>query len=150
MSATFPREAVVESKIKVKLLDKNAILPTKANPTDAGFDLYSVEEGTIYPNSVTVIGTGVSMAIPTGFFGLIKPRSGMSFKNGVSALAGVIDSDFRGEIKVILTSESEIRYKVGARVAQIVIIPIPSFSMVEAVDLSETNRGEGGFGSSGK
>jgi len=137
----------------IKLSD-TATLPTKANESDAGFDLYASKEVVLYdgPNLVC---TDISMEIPEGYVGLIWPRSGLSAKHGIDVLAGVIDSGYRGEIKVCLQmahrEEGTPLYKVekGDRIAQILIQEVPRFKLIEAEALSDSNRGAKGFGSSG-
>ena len=138
--------------VKVKRLSNNSTVPTRTNITDAGWDLYSDEHVVIANKQRDTISTGVSIEMPDGYAGLIWPRSGLSVKSGLDVLAGVIDSGYRGEIKVCLynTSESDVEIKKGDRVAQIVFQEVPSVEMVEAEVLCGTNRGQDGFGSSGK
>ena len=138
--------------IKVKKLSDNTILPSKANDSDAGWDLYSSENASIPPSSRLLVGTSVSMAIPSDSVGLIWPRSGLAVKKGVDVFAGVIDSGYRGEIKVCLfnSSDKTVEITEGDRIAQILIQKINNVTFKESDDLSETSRGRGGFGSSGK
>ena len=153
-------------KLKVKRLSKDAILPTKNNSSDAGFDLYAAEYATLHQGKQVLVSTGIAMEIPEGHVGLIWPRSGLSAKEGVDVLAGVIDSGYRGEIKVCLLKEyfintSEIMlgcyggpstsYSInkGDKIAQILIQEVPQFEIVESTDLSMSDRGSNGFGSSG-
>jgi len=141
------------SWIEVKKLDENAALPTKANPSDAGWDLYSSEDKEIPPLSRTIVGTDVSMAIPMGYVGLIWPRSGLAVKHGLDVFAGVVDSGYRGEIKICLFNSNTsdiVHVKKGDRVAQLLFQEIPSFILLETEVLGDTDRGEKGFGSSGK
>lgn len=143
--------------IKVKRLHDEAIIPDRANIGDAGLDLYSIEEKILPPGGRDLFKTGISVAIPEGFAGLITPRSGLAYKNGVTVLntPGLIDSGYRGELGVILYNVGRpqgypIHYvRKGDKIAQLVIIKTPYFSLCEVDELSETQRGKGGFGSSG-
>jgi dUTP pyrophosphatase len=145
-------------KVRVTRSHQEAKIPTKSNLSDAGWDLYSIEDTEIYEGKRKIIRTGISLQIPDGFVGLIWPRSGMSVKHGVDVLAGVIDSGYRGEIMVCLyntNTESEIghnsvKIKRGDRIAQILFQEVPEVMMVEVEDLSSSDRGDKGFGSSGK
>ena len=138
-------------EIKVKKISTSAITPTKANEFDAGWDLYASEDAIIDPSKAELISTDISFAIPDGYVGLIWDRSGMAAKRGLHRFAGVIDSGYRGEIKVCLWNSSD-KYCVinaGERIAQILFQEVPSFTMVEVNSLEDTDRGTGGFGSSG-
>ena len=139
-------------EIKVQRLNSEAIIPTKANLSDAGWDLYAAEDAIIAPSARELISTGVAIAGPEGFVGLIWDRSSMAAKRGVHRFAGVIDSGYRGEIKVCLWNASD-RYCVvnrGERIAQILFQQVPPFTLIEVFSLDDTDRGRGGFGSSGK
>ena len=138
-------------EIKVKKISTSAITPTKANEFDAGWDLYASEDAIIDPSKTELISTDISFAIPEGYVGLIWDRSGMAAKRGLHRFAGVIDSGYRGEVKVCLWNSSD-KYCVinaGERIAQILFQEVPSFTMVEVNSLDDTDRGTGGFGSSG-
>lgn len=137
---------------QVKLLNSNAIVPTKATPGSAGSDLYSAEELIIPSKKWKAVSTGISIRIPTDCYARIAPRSGLAFKNGIDIFAGVVDSDYRGEIKVIMMNngESDFEVRIGDRIAQIIFERIYEGVLVEVEELDETKRGEGGFGSSGK
>ena len=138
-------------EIKVKKISASAITPTKANKFDAGWDLYASEDAIIDPSKTELISTDISFAIPEGYVGLIWDRSGMAAKRGLHRFAGVIDSGYRGEVKVCLWNSSD-KYCVinaGERIAQILFQEVPSFTMVEVNSLEDTDRGTGGFGSSG-
>tara|TARA_B100002019_G_scaffold285319_1_gene294134 strand:+ start:1223 stop:1711 length:489 start_codon:yes stop_codon:yes gene_type:complete len=141
----------VEPKLKVKKLDPEAIVPTRANKTDAGYDLYALADIQIPAINHKLIKTGISMSIPEGYVGLIWPRSGLAYKSGLDVFAGVIDSGYRGDIGVILYNSRMDHYQVkkGDRIAQIVFQKVEGFDLVEVKDLDGTQRGEGGFGSSG-
>lgn len=139
--------------MKIKLLDENARIPTFANSGDAGADLYSIESLTIPVRSQRLIRTGIALEIPAGYVGLVRPRSGLATKAGIGMnSSGVIDSGYRGEISVTLINHSAVPYTVtvGQRIAQILFVPVVAgfaFNIVD--DLSETERGENGFGSTG-
>ena len=139
-------------EISVQRLTNSAIIPTQANSSDAGWDLYASEDAIIEPGQQELISTDISMAIPEGYVGLIWDRSGMAAKRGIHRFAGVIDSGYRGEIKVCLWNASK-QYCVinkGDRIAQILFQPIPTVDLVEVDNLDATERASGGFGSSGK
>ena len=139
-------------QIKIKLLSNFAKIPTKTNEEDAGWDLYSTQEVLIAPGCRAIISTGISAEIPDGYVGLIWPRSGLSIKQGSDILAGVVDATYRGEIKVCIHNcdkLSDMHILPGDRIAQILFQEIPKFELVEVEELSETQRGGKGFGSSG-
>ena len=125
----------------------------RANPTDAGADLSAAEDEFIPPLSRRTVRTGVFMEIPEGYYGRIAPRSGLAHNHGIDVLAGVVDSSYRGEIRVVLfnTDKDEpFQIQAGDRIAQMIIERHYNFEFVEVEDLSETTRGESGFGSTGK
>ena len=138
-------------KVKVMKLDAGATIPKYAKPGDAGMDLYAVSES-FDDHGNYVYGTGLAMEIPEGYVGLIFPRSSISkTAHSLRNAVGVIDSGYRGEIMMkydINTLNSPV-YKVGDRIAQIIILPYPQIEFEEAWELSKTQRGKGGFGSSG-
>lgn len=137
--------------IEVQKLKPEAKIPTKAHTTDAGFDLYADRAYTIEAGKTMIVCTGISMAIPRDYAGLIWDRSSMGVK-GLHRFAGVIDSDYRGEIKVCIHNASDDVYQVaeGDKVAQLIVQAVPSFFIKEVDSLEETERGNKGFGSSGK
>lgn len=138
--------------MKVKRLTEDAIIPTRGTPGSAGLDLYASEDSVIEGCCEwAMIGTGISVVIPEGHVGMIRPRSGLAVKHGIDVLAGVIDSDFRNELKVILINHGENEYyvKKGDRIAQLVVHQVDMTDPVEVEDLDETDR-KGGFGSSGR
>jgi dUTP pyrophosphatase len=142
--------------IKIKKVNPLAKVPSRANPTDAGADLFSVVHDFIPPLTRKLIKTGISIEIPESpikrYYGRIAPRSGLAFKNGIDVLAGVIDSGYRGELGVVLFNsdkDKEFEIKIGDRIAQLIIEAHYNFEFEEVLDLSETERGEGGFGSTG-
>jgi dUTP pyrophosphatase len=138
-------------ELRCKRLSNDAILPTRTHDTDAGWDLYSSGDQFIMPGRWGLVDTGISMEIPKGYAGLIWPRSGLAVKKGVDVFAGVIDSGYRGEIKVCLFNSSNLHVEIqkGDRVAQILFQEVPKITMVEVEDLNGSKRGVGGFGSSG-
>lgn len=144
--------AKARDAILVKKLSEDAIVPTKANRSDAGWDLYSLSDASLDPGTRALIKTGISLEIPSGYVGLIWPRSGLAVKNGIDVFAGVVDAGYRGDVGVCLhnSSEQKVEIKQGDRIAQILFQPVPHFRLVESSDLTSTERGEGGFGSSGK
>ena len=140
-------------KLLVKKLAEDAKLPEKAHPTDAGFDLFSVEEKEILPGEYKLIKTGISIELPTNTEAQIRPRSGLALKNGITVLntPGTIDQNYRGEIGIILINHGRETFIVEKqmKIAQMVILPILDIVIDEVVELSETDRGKGGFGSTG-
>ena len=138
--------------IFVQLLDNNAKVPTKANPNDAGFDLYSVLDTVIPPKQRKTVRTGIAIQMPDHLAGLIWPRSGLSVKQGIDVLAGVVDSGYRGEIMVCLynTSDEVVGINTGDRIAQIIFQEVPRVTMEVHDTLGSSQRGDNGFGSSGK
>lgn len=138
--------------IKVKKLREDAIIPTRANSTDAGLDLYSTQDLIVLKNSRAMIETGISLEIPEGYYGRIAPRSGLAWKHGIDMFAGVVDSSYRGPINVILYNSCVNDFKItkGDRIAQLIIEKHYNFPIEVVEELSDTNRGSGGFGSTGK
>jgi dUTP pyrophosphatase len=137
--------------IKIKKLSENAALPRYAKPGDAGMDFYSNEELTILPNERKLVSTGISMAIPEGYVGLIWDKSGIATKHGIKTMAGVIDSGYRGEVKILVHNLSDQVHKIekNTKVAQMLIQPIECREVIEVEELDQTERGEEGFGSTG-
>ena len=138
--------------IFVKKLSPSAKLPTKSSPSAAGFDLCSLSRATILPGKRVVIDTGLMMMIPEGFYGRLAMRSGLCVKYGLCIGAGVIDSDYRGEVKAVIFNLGETSYTINAgdRVVQLVLEKLGNGEIQEVEDLSkDTQRGDGGFGSSG-
>ena len=143
-------------KIQVKKLKENAQLPTRGSAVAAGYDLYACldEAVTVHAGETIKIGTGLSIAVPDGYFGAIFARSGLAAKEGLrpANCVGVADSDYRGEYIVALHNDSSVPRTVtpGERIAQLVIMPFLSVEFEETESLGETERGAGGFGSTGK
>jgi dUTP pyrophosphatase len=129
-----------------------AQLPTRGSLNAAGLDLYSVEALTLPAGKRTTLRTGLSVAIPTGFYGRVAPRSGLAVEHGIDVLAGVIDSDYRGEIICVLINHGDapVQIETGRRIAQLIVEPIITPKPVWAIQLDETERGSGGFGSTEK
>jgi dUTP pyrophosphatase len=152
MNIFSPLKINETNKIKVQLADDSAKIPTRANEYDAGFDLYSVENLIIAPQSRKTVKTGISLEMPQHMAGLIWPRSGLSVKSGIDVLAGVIDSGYRGEIMVCLynTSQEAVNIKHGDRVAQIIFQEVPLVSLSLSNTLGSSQRGDNGFGSTGE
>lgn len=140
--------------VKIQLLNEDAEMPTLAHEGDAGFDVRAMESVEIAPGGTVLVGTGIVMEIPRGYEAQMRPRSGMAYKRGISLAntPGTIDSGYRGEVKAALhnISVDEMAYvEKGERIAQIVINKLPEVKLVEADELSDTSRGDGGFGSTG-
>lgn len=136
-------------------LKAEAVLPSRAHDGDAGLDLYACEPAHIGPGERWGVGTGVGVEIPEGHAGLVLPRSGLARDHGIALVnaPGLIDSGYRGELRVLLlnTDPAEIfRVEAGDRIAQLVVTPIVTPEVVEASALTESARGQGGFGSSGR
>jgi dUTP pyrophosphatase len=139
--------------VAVKILHPDARVPRLANPGDVAFDLYSVEELNLKPGAWRAVATGISLEIPEGYEGQVRPRSGLALKHGVTVLnaPGTIDSGYRGEVKSIMINHGKEPFKItkGMRISQLAIRVVPK-ALFEAVDeLEGSERGEGGFGSTG-
>ncbi|WP_343353903.1 dUTP diphosphatase [Helicobacter mastomyrinus] len=141
------------TRLKIKKLHFNAIIPSYQTPQSAGFDLHALESCVLKAGERILVGTGLAFEVDSGFEIQVRPRSGLALKNGISVLntPGTIDSDYRGEIKVILINHSreDFHIKEGDRIAQAVINEVIYADFEEAEELSESVRGEGSFGSSG-
>lgn len=142
--------------IRVKKLKENAIMPTYGSLEAAGADLYACldEPVTIHPGESVFVPTGLSMELPKGYAGLIYARSGLACKRGLAPAnkVGVVDSDYRGEFMIVLHNHGSVAQTIehGERIAQLVITPVFTPGFVEAVELTDTERAGGGFGSTGK
>lgn len=142
-------------ELRVAKLKDDAVLPSRAHAGDAGLDLYACEPAHLGPGERWSIGTGVAVEIPEGHAGLVLPRSGLARDHGIALVngPGLIDSGYRGEVRVLLlnTDPAEtFRIAPGERIAQLVIAPIALADPVEVKALTESARGDGGFGSSGR
>jgi dUTP pyrophosphatase len=135
----------------IRVGDHNLPLPSYGSNGAAGIDLSAAHDYRIYPGAKAMIDTGFAWAIPNGHVGFIWPRSGLAAKHGIDTLAGVIDSDFRGQVRVILINHGDatVEIKAGDRVAQMVIQECARVTPVEVEELTDTARGDGGFGSTG-
>ena len=136
-------------------LSDEAREPSRAHDGDAGFDLYAVEAATIGPGKRASVGTGIALAIPDGWAGLVLPRSGLAARHGITLpnAPGLVDSGYRGEVRVLLlNTDARERFEVapGDRIAQLVLVRHESPELIEVESLEETVRGGGGFGSSGR
>jgi len=136
--------------IKIKVLNENGKLLTRANPYDAGLDLYASEEVLLGPGEIKLIPTSISLSIDPGYVGLIRDRSSVG-SSGLKVTCGVIDSGYRGEVKVVLINLSSTRRVItkGMKFAQILIVKIAIPAIIQVDSLEETVRGDRGFGSSG-
>ncbi|MEE8683362.1 MAG: dUTP diphosphatase [Coriobacteriaceae bacterium] len=140
--------------LPIKRLDEEVELPSYAYEGDAGLDLRSAEDVVLKPFERRLVSTGLAIAIPDGYAGFVQPRSGLALREGLSMAntPGLIDAHYRGELKVCainLDPEREIHITKGERIAQLVIQKVPRVSLMEVDSLDETDRGAGGFGSSG-
>lgn len=135
------------------IISKEELSPSYANPGDAGADLKSSDYNTLFAGETLVVPTGVSVAIPKGYVGFITPRSGLAAKHGITILnaPGTIDSGYRGELKVIMHNTSDTDYTINKydRIAQLVIVPFVHAHFTPVESLEDTQRGLGGFGSTG-
>jgi dUTP pyrophosphatase len=146
--------APIQLDILVTKLDNDAVIPTYAKPGDAGADLYSISELVLAPGERALVKTGIAIALPNGYVGLVHPRSGLGLKNGISVVntPGTIDAGYRGEIGVVLINHDlheSFQVKKGDRIAQLVIQKVENaqFKMVD--QLPESERSTGGYGSTG-
>jgi dUTP pyrophosphatase len=136
-------------------LRPNATLPSRAHAGDAGLDLHAAEAATIGPGERATVATGIAVEIPDGFAGLVLPRSGLAARHGIALVnaPGLIDSGYRGEIRVLLLNTDRTEpfdVAPGDRIAQLVVTPVTEAETVEVAELTASVRGEGGFGSSGR
>jgi len=142
-------------ELPVAKLNEGAVVPSRAHPGDAGLDLYACEAAHIGPGERWSVGTGIAVQIPEGHAGLVLPRSGLAREHGVTLVnaPGLIDAGYRGEVRALLlnTDPAEtFRIEPGDRIAQLVVAPIALPEPVESETLTETSRGDAGFGSSGR
>lgn len=145
-----------KAQIRIKKLREDAIVPTYGSPYAAGADLYACleEEQAVSPGQTVMFHTGIAMEIPEGYAGLIFARSGLASKRGLAPAnkVGVVDSDYRGEFMIALHNHSDVPQTVlpGERIAQMVITPVLAAEFLQVEELEETQRGSGGFGSTGR
>jgi dUTP pyrophosphatase len=138
--------------IKVKFLNEKAKCPSRNTASDAGLDIYSCEDIAILPKSWHAVSTGISISIPDSHYARVAPRSGLALKHGVDVFAGVVDSGYRGEIKAILYNASNDNFiiNIGDKIAQLIISECKLWNPEIVDSLDESDRGQKGFGSSGK
>jgi dUTP pyrophosphatase len=141
-------------KVHVKLLSPEAKMPKAAKKGDVAFDLFSTIDYELRPGERFAVPTGIALEIPPGYEGEVRPRSGLALREGVTVLntPGTIDSGYRGEVKTIMINHNGEPFKItkGMRISQLAIRPVPEVEFIEVDELSDTERGEGGFGSTGK
>lgn len=139
-------------KIKFKKMSDNAIIPARGTEYSAGLDLYSTETCVIYPRDRKLIKTGIAMELPAGHYGMVVGRSGNTIKRGMVVATGIIDSDYTGEIGVMVFNETSQHMLItaGDRIGQIIVMQYPIVELCEVEELTKTERGEKGFGSTGK
>ena len=141
--------------LDVKRLDPDLPLPRYAKASDAGLDLHAAARVVIAPGARAVVGTGLAVAIPPGFAGLVLPRSGLALRRGVTVLnaPGLVDAGYRGELQVLLINHDateSVTLERGERIAQLVVAPVTRAELVAVVELPATGRGSGGFGHTGR
>ncbi len=138
-------------QLSIKKLHPEAKLPTRAHTSDAGLDLYSVEDMVLAPGQRHGVATGIALAIPSGYVGLVWDKSGVALNGGITCLGGVVDAQYRGEVKVIVLNTSDVPYEIksGQKIAQLLIQEVALPEIVEVENLDDTTRGDGGFGSTG-
>ncbi|MGH2881963.1 MAG: dUTP diphosphatase [Solirubrobacteraceae bacterium] len=140
--------------LRVRRVDDRARLPTRAYPGDAGLDLHALDDGVLGPGERASVRTGIAVEVPHGRAGLVLPRSGLAARHGITLVnaPGLIDSGYRGEIRVLLLNsdrEAAFAFSSGERIAQLVLVRIEAPDVIEVDDLATSERGAGGFGSSG-
>jgi dUTP pyrophosphatase len=153
LDSNQPVEAV-DAELRLlsfKRLDPKAVLPARGSSLAAGLDIYAIEELTIRPGERVLARTGLAVAIPEGYYGRLAPRSGLATQKGLDTLAGVIDADYRGEIRCLLcnTGDETINLPAQSKICQLIIEKIITPTAVWADEISDTDRGSGGFGSTG-
>jgi dUTP pyrophosphatase len=142
-------------ELSIRRLRPDAILPERAYTSDAGLDLAACERHELGPGERAVVGTGLAVAIPEGFAGFVQPRSGLAARHGITVVnaPGLVDSGYRGEIRVVLLNtdaREPFVVEPGMRVAQLVVLPVPELELAEVEELPESERGVRGFGSSSR
>ena len=137
--------------VYIKKLEESAKIPTRATDSDAGYALYSTNDGIVPAGGRKVVGTGIAIAIPPPYYGRVAPRSGLAVKRGIDILAGVIDAGYRGEVGVVLQnlSNEDYPFKKGDRIAQLILEQCNTIGWVELEELKDSVRSDGGFGSTG-
>jgi deoxyuridine 5'-triphosphate nucleotidohydrolase len=137
--------------LNFKRLDQRAVLPSRGSSLSAGLDIYAIEDLTIRPGERALARTGLAVTIPEGFYGRLAPRSGLATKKGLDTLAGVIDADYRGELRCLLynAGDETINLPAQSKICQLIIEKIITPAAVWVDEISDTDRGSGGFGSTG-
>ncbi len=140
-------------KIPVIRLDQDLPLPSTAHPSDAGFDLHARSSTTLGPGERALVPTGIAVAIPDGYVGMVAPRSGLAVRHGIGVVngPGIVDSGYRGEIQVVLINHGQqpVTLERGDRIAQLLVVAHAAAALVEVDSLPDSVRGDSGFGSSG-
>lgn len=151
---TVEKKLKTADELKVFLRSENATAPTKGSALAAGYDLYSSESAVIPAQGQGLVSTDLTIIVPIGTYGRVAPRSGLAVKHGISTGAGVVDADYRGEVKVVLFNHSQKDFSIekGDRIAQLVLEQIVNadIKVITQEELDVTVRGDGGFGSTGK
>ena len=141
-------------RLQVRRLDPRAKLPERQHPGDAGLDLFALDTVHLGPRERAKVATGIAIALPPGHAGWVVPRSGLAARHGIALVnaPGLIDEGYRGEVGVLLlnTSDEPFEVEAGQRIAQLVVAPVAAVDVHETLQLDETTRGAGGFGSTGK
>jgi dUTP pyrophosphatase len=156
IETSHPLAAAAAGELAIRLLHPDARPPARTRPHDAGYDLAAVEAVTLAPGERRLVGTGVAVAIPAGWAGLVTPRSGLAANHGIHPLnaPGLIDPNYRGELRVALhnAGAESFAVQVGDRIAQLLLVPVwtPAPAVVDELPPSPDDRGEAGFGSSGR
>jgi len=145
------RDDQLDVVLKVKKLSPNGRVPERASKGAAGYDIFSAVDSQIPARSKALVPTDIAISIPNGLYGRIAPRSGLAVKHSIDVGAGVIDSDYRGNIGIVLFNHSDSNFEIkkGDRIAQMILEPIAILPVIESEDLDDTARGSGGFGSTG-
>ncbi|GBF88225.1 dUTP pyrophosphatase [Raphidocelis subcapitata] len=146
-----PQPAAAEESFRVQRISDKASLPTRGSAKAAGYDISSAEDTLVPARGKACISTGLRIAVPAGTYGRVAPRSGLAAKHFIDTGAGVVDEDYRGELKVLLFnhSDADFQVRVGDRIAQLVLERIATPEVEEVASLDDTERGAGGFGSTG-
>jgi dUTP pyrophosphatase len=145
----------VSEPLPVRLLSDTGRLPSRANEGDAGLDLYAAEAVTLAPGARASVGTGIAVEIPERHAGLVLPRSGLAARHGIALVnaPGLIDAGYRGEVRILLLNtdrDTAFEVAVGERIAQLLVVPFTQAAPLESIELAASERGERGFGSSGR
>lgn len=154
MPEQVAKKQKMEESLQVLLRSENATLPTRGSVLAAGYDIYASQDAVVPAHGQGLVATDISIIVPVGTYGRVAPRSGLTVKHGISTGAGVIDADYRGEVKVALFNHSttDFEIKKGDRIAQLVLekIVMAEVKQITEEELLTTDRGSGGFGSTGK